>query len=61
MKQSKSVSVGITTPSCPSISNTTNKIPIVLGAVTSPKNSGLVKNEKHPEKNIMGYRCAASN
>lgn len=50
------VLVGITTPAAQALANTTNKIPIVLGAVTSPKTSGLVKNEKHPEKILLGYQ-----
>lgn len=53
------VLVGITTPAAQALANTTTKIPIVLGAVTSPKTSGLVKDEKHPEKNITGVSDAA--
>ena len=53
------VLVGITTPAAQALANTTNKIPLVLGAVTSPKTSGLVKNERHTEKNITGVSDAA--
>ena len=50
------VLVGITTPAAQALANTTNKIPLVLGAVTSPKTSGLVKNERHPEKILLVYQ-----
>lgn len=57
-EQSK-VLVGITTPAAQALANTTNKIPIVLGAVTNPSSSGLVKNEKRPEANVTGVSDAA--
>ena len=50
-EQSK-VLVGITTPAAQALANSTSKTPIVLGAVTNPKASGLVKNERHPESNV---------
>lgn len=57
--EQSSVLVGITTPAAQALANTTNKIPIVLGAVTSPRTSGLIKNEKYPEGNITGVSDAA--
>lgn len=53
------VLVGITTPAAQALANTTNKIPIILGAVTNPKVSGLIKNEQHPESNVTGVSDAA--
>lgn len=53
------VLVGITTPAAQALANTTNKTPIVLGAVTDPKASGLIKNLRHPEANITGVSDAA--
>lgn len=57
-EQSK-VLVGITTPAAQALANSTSKTPIVLGAVTNPKASGLVKNERHPESNVTGVSDAA--
>lgn len=48
------VIVGITTPAAQAVANSTNKIPIVLGAVTDPKGAGLVKDTRHPGGNISG-------
>jgi putative ABC transport system substrate-binding protein len=48
------VLVGITTPASQALANATSKIPIVLGAVTDPKDAGLVKNNKRPGGNITG-------
>lgn len=45
---------GITTPSSQALANATKKKPIVLGAVTDPKEAGLVKNNKRPGGNITG-------
>lgn len=45
---------GITTPAAQAVANSTNKTPIVLGAVTDPKGAGLVKNNQHPGGNISG-------
>ncbi|MDE7049803.1 MAG: ABC transporter substrate-binding protein [Lactobacillus sp.] len=53
------VLVGITTPAAQALANTTSKTPIVLGAVTDPKVSGLIKNLRHPEANITGVSDAA--
>lgn len=53
------VLVGITTPAAQALANTTSKTPIVLGAVTDPKASGLIKNLRHPEANITGVSDAA--
>ena len=50
------VLVGITTPAAQALANTTNKIPIILGAVTSPKTSELVKNESIPKKILLVYQ-----
>lgn len=46
--------VGIATPSAQALKNATSNIPIVLGAVTNPKNSGLVKNNLHSGNNVTG-------
>ncbi|GEK06233.1 tryptophan ABC transporter substrate-binding protein [Schleiferilactobacillus harbinensis] len=48
------VVVGIATPSAQALANTTTKTPIVLGAVTDPVGSKLVKSETHPGGNITG-------
>lgn len=53
------VLVGITTPAGQALANATSDIPIVLGAVTDPKASGLVKNLKHPNSNVTGVSDAA--
>ncbi len=44
----------ITTPAAQSVANSTNKIPLILGAVTNPKGAGLVKDNRHPGGNITG-------
>lgn len=44
----------ITTPAAQAVANSTKKTPIILGAVTNPKGSGLVKDNKHPGGNITG-------
>ena len=49
------VVVGIATPSAQALANTTTKTPIVLGAVTDPVGSKLVKSETHPGG--QHYRC----
>lgn len=48
------VAVGIATPSVQSLKNATNKIPIVMGAVTDPEGSGIISNNKKPGGNITG-------
>ncbi len=57
--QRPNVLVGITTPAAQALANATTNIPIVLGAVTNPQTSGLVKNMAHPEANITGVSDAA--
>ncbi|WP_409022259.1 tryptophan ABC transporter substrate-binding protein [Dellaglioa sp. P0083] len=46
--------IGIATPSAQSLANVTKKTPIILGAVTDPKGSGLVSNNQKPGNNITG-------
>lgn len=46
--------LGITTPAAQALANTTNRIPIILGAVTNPQTAGLVKHNRHPGGNITG-------
>ncbi|APU70452.1 ABC-type uncharacterized transport system, periplasmic component [Companilactobacillus crustorum] len=48
------VAVGIATPSVQSLKNATNKIPIVMGAVTDPEGAGIISNNKKPGGNITG-------
>lgn len=48
------VMVGIATPSAQALANSSQKIPIVLGAVTDPEGSGLVANNDAPGGNITG-------
>ncbi|WP_251573931.1 tryptophan ABC transporter substrate-binding protein [Limosilactobacillus agrestimuris] len=45
---------GITTPASQALANSTNKTPIILGAVSNPQGAGLVKNNHHPGGNISG-------
>lgn len=46
--------VGIATPSAQALANSSQEIPIVLGAVTDPEGSGLVKSNEAPGGNITG-------
>lgn len=48
------VMVGIATPSAQALANSSQDIPIVLGAVTDPEGSGLVKSNEAPGGNITG-------
>ncbi|MGB7366853.1 tryptophan ABC transporter substrate-binding protein [Carnobacterium jeotgali] len=48
------VMVGIATPSAQALANSSQEIPIVLGAVTDPEGSGLVKSNATPGGNITG-------
>ncbi|WP_035052708.1 tryptophan ABC transporter substrate-binding protein [Carnobacterium pleistocenium] len=48
------VMVGIATPSAQALANSSQEIPIVLGAVTDPEGSGLVANNDAPGGNITG-------
>lgn len=48
------VMVGIATPSAQALANSSQEIPIVLGAVTDPEGSGLVKSNEAPGGNITG-------
>lgn len=48
------VMVGIATPSAQALANSSQEIPIVLGAVTDPEGSGLVKSNETPGGNITG-------
>lgn len=46
--------IGIATPSAQALANATDKIPLILGAVTDPKGAKLVANNEHPGGNITG-------
>lgn len=48
------VLVGIATPAAQALANTTQKTPIVLGAITDPVSAGLVKSNEKPGGNITG-------
>lgn len=48
------VLVGITTPAAQALANDERQTPIVLGAVTDPRQAGLVKNNQRPGGNITG-------
>ncbi|MFZ2588667.1 tryptophan ABC transporter substrate-binding protein [Paucilactobacillus nenjiangensis] len=54
VNENSDILIGITTPAAQALANATSKIPIVLGAVTDPKDAGLVKNNKKPGGNITG-------
>jgi len=53
----------IATPAAQAVANVTNKIPVVISAVTDPESAKLVKSNKMPGKNITGTSdltpCAA--
>lgn len=46
--------VGIATPSAQALANSSQEIPIVLGAVTDPEGSGLVESNEAPGGNVTG-------
>ncbi|GAK47647.1 putative ABC transport system substrate-binding protein [Secundilactobacillus oryzae JCM 18671] len=46
--------IGIATPPAQALANASNKIPIVLGAITDPKGAGLVKSNSRPGGNVTG-------
>lgn len=48
------VLIGIATPAALSLANTTDSIPIVLGAITDPVSAGLVEDDQKPGANITG-------
>jgi len=48
------VAVGIATPAVQSLMNATKTTPIILGGITDPAGSGLVKSEKVPGGNVTG-------
>lgn len=54
VNDNSSLIFAITTPAAQAVANSTTKTPIVLGAVTDPKDAGLVKNNNHPGGNITG-------
>lgn len=53
----------IATPAAQAVANVTNKIPVVISAVTDPESAKLVKSNKMPGKNVTGTSdltpCAA--
>ncbi|WP_321387805.1 tryptophan ABC transporter substrate-binding protein [uncultured Enterococcus sp.] len=48
------VLIGIATPAAQALANTTNEIPIILGAITDPVSAGLVASNDKPGGNITG-------
>ena len=44
----------IATPAAQAVANVTNKIPVVISAVTDPESAKLVKSNKMPGKNVTG-------
>ncbi len=48
------VLIGVATPAAQALANTTDKLPILLGAVTDPLGAGLVKSNEKPGGNITG-------
>ncbi|MDF9824640.1 putative ABC transport system substrate-binding protein [Breznakia sp. PF5-3] len=44
----------IATPAAQAVAQKTSEIPVVISAVTDPKSSGLVKNNKKPGTNVTG-------
>ncbi|MBL1225939.1 tryptophan ABC transporter substrate-binding protein [Enterococcus sp. BWR-S5] len=48
------VLIGIATPAAQALANTTNEIPIILGAITDPVSAGLVASNDKPGDNITG-------
>ncbi len=42
------VLIGIATPAAQALANTTQEIPIILGAITDPVSAGLVKDNQKP-------------
>lgn len=48
------VAVGIATPAVQSLMSATKNTPIILGGITDPVGSGLIKNEKEPGGNVTG-------
>lgn len=48
------VLIGIATPAAQALANTTQEIPIILGAITDPVSAGLVKENQKPGGNITG-------
>jgi len=53
------VAVGIATPAVQSLMNATKTTPIILGGITAPVGSGLVKSETNPGGNVTGVAGAA--
>lgn len=48
------VLIGVATPAAQALANTTDSLPIVLGAVTDPVGAGLVDSNEEPGGNITG-------
>jgi len=53
------VAVGIATPAVQSLMSATKTTPIILGGITDPVGSGLIKSEKEPGGNVTGVAGAA--
>ncbi|MGC6767608.1 tryptophan ABC transporter substrate-binding protein [Enterococcus sp. LJL51] len=46
--------IGIATPAAQALANSTEDLPIVLGAITDPVSAGLVESNEKPGRNITG-------
>jgi putative ABC transport system substrate-binding protein len=54
VQQKADVLIGIATPAAQALANTTQDIPIVLGAISDPVSAGLVASNEKPGGNITG-------
>lgn len=48
------LTIGIATPAAQALANVQKTTPMIMGAISSPIEAGLVKNMKHPGHNITG-------
>lgn len=48
------IMIAIATPAALAVSNASNDIPIILGAITDPENVGLVETNEQPGGNVTG-------
>ncbi|MEG0288041.1 MAG: tryptophan ABC transporter substrate-binding protein [Carnobacterium sp.] len=54
VSRNTAVMVGIATPAAQALANSSQEIPIILGAVSNPEEAGLVANNEKPGGNITG-------
>lgn len=54
LSKEPNVLIGIATPAAQSLANQTDKVPIILGAISDPESAGLVETNDHPGGNITG-------